>query len=456
MKCLFLLFLISLLLLGCTTEPELSDENMTVKEIDGEPEEDENIYKEYFNEYGFPIDLGKAQNFDFLKDLLKDKKYLFLGENGHSIAEFNQVKTELIPYLHEELDFDVLVFETGFPEANIAYSAAKDLSYHTLMKYSVWATWHSDATLQLFKYISDQAQTDDPLILTGLDITSFTSEYAGTNLTEYELGSFLQEWFLPINSDMAALVKDTEEKYAQTSYLTSQEEREELTQKYKQVLQFVEEQKESLLETYPNSQDMIPTLIESIKHRVWVLQEVYDEGYLDLTEYTNDYQKNISLRDHAALEQFIQLTEERYPDKKILFWYHNYHIMKDANKINMVDQDLKTMYEPMPEYLGTILPDSIKEQSYVLGLFMDSGSIVSDGQRYSIPPKEKSTDLEWILKQNEDHAFWVDLSNERTRPEWLNETLSTYEEGFFEYKLNPSEQYDGLLFIETVSPTIYR
>ncbi len=459
-KKLYLMILGLIILVACSQEPALSNETVIDKEIlgDSDSEGEEKKYKEFLNDYGHPIEIDKIEKekFDFLKDILKHKKYLFLGENGHSIAEFNQVKSGLIPYLHEELDFDVLVFETGFPEANITYSAAKDLSHYDLMKYSIWATWHSDDTLQLFKYISDQSKTDDPLILTGLDITSFTSEYDGTSLTEYELGSFLNRWLLPLNSDMAALVKDIEGKYAQVSHLTSKKERVELIKRYQQVLQFVEEQKKNLQETYPNSENLIPTLIESIEHRIWVLQEVFDKGYTDLTVYKNDYQKNITLRDRAASEQLIRLIEEKYPDKKILFWYHNYHIMKDANKMMMVDSDLKTMYEPMPDYLGTILPETIKKQSYVLGLFMDTGSIVSDGQNYSIPPKEKETDLEWIMKQSDASAYWLDISNESTRPEWLNQTLSTYEEGFFEYKFNPSEQYDGLLFIKKVTPTVYR
>ena len=39
-----------------------------------------------------------------------------LGESGHGVREFNLAKVRLIRFLHEEMGFDVLAFESGLFE----------------------------------------------------------------------------------------------------------------------------------------------------------------------------------------------------------------------------------------------------------------------------------------------------------------------------------------------------
>jgi len=52
--------------------------------------------------------------------VLKDKRIVFLGENAHGVSEFTTMKARLIRYLHEELGFDVLAFESNVADAYAA------------------------------------------------------------------------------------------------------------------------------------------------------------------------------------------------------------------------------------------------------------------------------------------------------------------------------------------------
>ncbi len=47
-----------------------------------------------------------------------------LGEPGHS-PEYYEIKIQLVKYLHEQLDFDVLAFESGLYQMETANSDIK-------------------------------------------------------------------------------------------------------------------------------------------------------------------------------------------------------------------------------------------------------------------------------------------------------------------------------------------
>ncbi len=49
----------------------------------------------------------------FFKAVLKDRRLVQLGESGHGVAEFNHAKVRLIKFLHQQMGFDVIAFESG-------------------------------------------------------------------------------------------------------------------------------------------------------------------------------------------------------------------------------------------------------------------------------------------------------------------------------------------------------
>jgi hypothetical protein len=51
-----------------------------------------------------------------LADFVGNRRIVLLGESGHGVAEFNHLKVRLVKYLHEELGFDVVAFESSFYE----------------------------------------------------------------------------------------------------------------------------------------------------------------------------------------------------------------------------------------------------------------------------------------------------------------------------------------------------
>lgn len=54
-----------------------------------------------------------TEDLSFLKEAVQDKRIVVLGESTHGAKEMNQSKIRMIKYLHEEMGYDVLAFETG-------------------------------------------------------------------------------------------------------------------------------------------------------------------------------------------------------------------------------------------------------------------------------------------------------------------------------------------------------
>jgi len=60
----------------------------------------------------------KFADLEALKPLLQDKRIVYLGESSHGAAQYNSAKTRLIQYLHQELGFNVIAFETNLGQCS--------------------------------------------------------------------------------------------------------------------------------------------------------------------------------------------------------------------------------------------------------------------------------------------------------------------------------------------------
>ncbi|HEV7993374.1 MAG TPA: hypothetical protein VGP25_16230 [Gemmatimonadaceae bacterium] len=56
---------------------------------------------------------GDFSDLRFLATTLQGKRLVQLGESGHGVSEFSLAKVRLIKFLHEELGYDVIAFESS-------------------------------------------------------------------------------------------------------------------------------------------------------------------------------------------------------------------------------------------------------------------------------------------------------------------------------------------------------
>lgn len=384
------------------------------------------------------------KDLDMLKPLLHDKRIVFLGESSHGVSEFNLAKTRLIQFLHQEMGYNVLAFESSLGNASMAYGKAGTQSAEQTMKDSIFGVWWTKETLPLFEYIKTTQKTEQPLALTGFDM-------------QLQYPFLKGEW---LKDDKLALrLQEAEEKLSEFSVGTDlnayRKEKTQLIQVYKDVLKSTaSESSQTLLKKlYPHN-PQLPVLLErSLNDRISVAKEYVEISIKSNTGMSEgDYTwffKSMEWRDKAMLDNLIWLATDVYPTEKFIVWAHNDHIRKAQSEV---------MGSPYPvQLMGEMLPDEWKKYSYVLGLYPASGKTADNmGQTHDVLPLEPGS-VESILSAAGSPYTFIDLryrSNTRENS-WMFEPRYTYSWGMIPESLVARDQYDGILLVEDVNPPQY-
>lgn len=152
----------------------LTEEEPSIPEVDP-------AYLEWLNDKNNRVDIRSltSENFEdlqCLKQYIDDRTIVQLGESSHGTKEYNLMKVRLIKFLHQEMGFEVIAFESGFFECNYIF---QNLGYYTpeeAIVNSVYGNvWVNEEVLNLFEYIYTSAVCDNPLILSGFDNFKTTS-----------------------------------------------------------------------------------------------------------------------------------------------------------------------------------------------------------------------------------------------------------------------------------------
>lgn len=395
------------------------------------------------------IEKESFKDLAMLKPLLHDKRIVFLGESSHGVAEFNQAKTRLIQYLHEEMGYNVLAFESGLSNASLAYGQIGTQSAEQTMKDSIFGVWWSKEILPLFDYLKRTQDSEKPLMLTGFDMQF-----------QYPLmdGKWLKD------GKLAERLKQAEEKLADyaggTELEAYQKEKNRLIGVYKEVLRALKakESEQHIKALYPSNPKLVKQLERSLQDRIRVADEYVElsikanRSYAeeDYTAYAETFLESMEWRDQAMLDNLLWLATEVYPNEKFIVWAHNDHIRKAHSEV---------MGSPYPvKLMGERLPEEWKKYSYVLGLYPVSGKTSDNsGAVHDVLPLEEGS-IESIVSQASRSPYtFIDLkhrSNERGNS-WMFEPRYAYSWGMIPESFVARDQYDGLLLIDDVHPPQY-
>ncbi|MEZ4859187.1 MAG: erythromycin esterase family protein [Flavobacteriaceae bacterium] len=105
----------------------------------------------------FTSDLENFENLSGLKKTLKNVEIVALGENTHGLGEVFEAKAELVKFLHQELKYDLVLFESGYGDAALAWEKFNSLSTKEFT--SVFSSnfyYNSEEIENLVSYIKSQ------------------------------------------------------------------------------------------------------------------------------------------------------------------------------------------------------------------------------------------------------------------------------------------------------------
>jgi len=391
---------------------------------------------------GQKIPANKFDDLEMLKPLLHDKRIVFLGESSHGVAQFNLAKIRLIQFLHQDMGYNVLAFESGMGNVMNAQGQIDKQAALQTMKDAIFGVWWTKETLPLFDYAKSTQATEQPLVLTGFDIQQ---QGAFTN------GDWLQ------NPKLAQQFNEAEKQLAEWSSGKDlkgyQKVKATIIDVYKQVQSQIQFKEKELQAAYPKEPHIVKLMDRTLADRIRLADE-----YIELTIQSNiDIEQNniesflqtMEWRDQAMMENLLWLAEEVYPTEKFIVWAHNDHIRKAQSDV---------MGSPYPvKLMGERLPDIYKKYSYVLGLYMTSGETANNmGEPMPVLPPVKGSIEDILSSTNKPYTF-IDLRNRQNERgnSWMFEPRLSYSWGMIQESLVPRDQYDGILLIDQVNKPTY-
>jgi erythromycin esterase len=387
-----------------------------------------------------PIRSLGAANFSdlrFFAPLLANKRIVQLGESGHGVAEFSMAKVRLIRYLHEELGYEVIAFESSMYECDRAQKNVAVYAADELMRACIFGVWHSAEALPLFDYIKQTQSTKRPLILAGFDEQISTS-------TVDPRPSVFRSLVAPLDSAYATRVYATDSAFIanrNAGYASSNQVR--LVAFYDSLATFLRTNSRAIAAAHRDDPNIAVIARQAAVSMTVYVRQLAAGQSLGGTE----------IRDLGMANNLDVLLNEVYPGKKVIIWSHNFHIQHRENTRNAGDSANRS-----PRTMGTWVAERHRRELYTIGLFMYRGSAMQNNRTPYPIAQSRSGSLESILHRAPWRYSFVDFSQARRErgSDWMWKSITGLSWGRQPEVFVPRDEYDGVLFIDTVHIPNYR
>lgn len=282
------------------------------------------------------ISMNDTDNSDLkvLDSALKDNRILVLGESAHYDGATMQAKARMIRYLHENLGYNVVLYETGQYDTWIMNEEMKNHSLKVpsdsiggLGLFDFW--WNNKETRPLINYYQKTKASKHPIELGGFDI-----QFSGDEL--YSRRNNLLKEFLNKNKIDIKQFK-TFSKYVNQLNTFIYEGA------TKRIL--AGDQKKLLLSEISQLEQMVLKLEKTSENRIYAryLHDMRNYFY-KITEYRSGTIPSMQFRDSLMAQNLIHQIDSVYQDQKIIVWCSNIH--------SFAAQESKD-YRPMGAYIKT-------------------------------------------------------------------------------------------------------
>lgn len=244
---------------------------------------------------------------------------VMLGEQTHGDGTTFHAKTRLIKFLHQQMGFDVLAFESGLYDCTRAWDSILAIGdYDKHIKKAVFPMWvNTVESKQLIDYLQSSLGTESKLELSGFDsqITGYQNcmplldefwNLSGINLTQREKNLLVKTACL---DDGLILYKD-KAKYEECISLMDK----------------INSQFDSLISTSPSASADLgfwKNVISGVKTSFIATYYYKHEAKLNIDPL------KMNARDIQMGENLKWLKENKYKNRKIIVWGHNMHLLRN-------------------------------------------------------------------------------------------------------------------------------
>lgn len=297
-------------------------------------------------------------DFEPIAEAIGKARVVQLGEPSHNAGTCFAAKARLIKFLHQRLNFDVVVWESGIYDVGLVEAGLRaGEEPAAAAQRGILRNWSGSVECRpLFAYAQASHSTARPLIMAGFDST-LTSPFA--NLAA-ELREFVRLPAGKLQREAAAALEALIEAFgALTRYVearntleieltsTPRDARQEAIARWERDTGAALRPNRAVLEKFTSSQHRLAELLRA-NQRVLARQSgVRQAGFMRrvvdslAARATNLYQQlgtdaapeadgglaEQNRRDACNADNLRWLIDHGYPDRKIIIWAHNAHVM---------------------------------------------------------------------------------------------------------------------------------
>lgn len=383
-------------------------------------------FKQYSKKNTHPIRSIDPNDTDFsdlssIREAIRDSRVVLLGEQDHGDAATFHAKTRLIKFLHQEMGFNVLAFESDFYALNHQQLEQQPELIAQLFPslYSIWSK--CDENKHLFDYLKTEWETDHKLILTGFD-SRHASAYTKTH--------YLNDFKKVVDSlEHGLTAGQVGMLYSLVNNLIEKEYKNEVNK--------------ADINHFFGYLDAVDSTLKraDIPHKAFWQQELENIRGCARNAWYKTLKTHLGHdRDIQMAKNLAWLIEKAYPTEKLIVWAHNFHIAKQPGiHTPNVPPHLATMGGELQKVLGNDVT------TYTLAFSSHHGEGGRLGWKVFPIPKPEGACLEnWIHSMDYPYAF-VPFS-----------PFQTSQSSYFKMKGlshrvvrgNWTQVFDGVFFIE--------
>lgn len=372
-----------------------------------------------------------------LKKLIGNARIVQLGEQSHGDGTCFLTKTRLIKFLHQEMGFDVIAFESGLYDCDRAWRAfANGEAPLESAQQGVFGVWTgSRQTLPLWKYLAEKSQSDLPLQLAGFDC-QFTASASRVHLPgelkqfvkDFEIAGFTNEQVESLIDEFNQLGAFQGSKHEPSVFEAAMSKLIDLTA----TLDGRDAESKKRIQFW--HQFFVST--RSLARYRWAEGETAMEG--------------VAKRDAQMAKNLLWLAEQRFPNRKIIVWAASFHLFRNADEVEVPSGIAN--YDDL-EPMGHLVHKALSDDVFSIGFTASHGSAGSWMRApFPLEPAPSGTLEDLFVRAKIDNG-WLQLDSQQPGSEWLGEKLFARPMGYTWMKASWGNHFDAMVFNKVMEPS---